>query len=123
MSSNDNLSVAEVLINAAVKVVGKREVLKAVEKLYGMKNPSNKTQSKSDVPANERCVARCKGDRTGMKVGRYVLFDNARCVRKGADNSQLCVIHSNQMEKFGSLRLGKFTEPLTEDLKKVFGDL
>jgi hypothetical protein len=41
MSSNDNLNVAEVLINAAVKVVGKREVLKAVEKLYGMKNPND----------------------------------------------------------------------------------
>jgi hypothetical protein len=123
MSTNDSSYAAELLINASVKMVGKREFLKAVEKLYGIKkSQTEKVRNKSEVPAELQCVARTKGDRTGMKVGRYVLFDNVRCAR-GEVSDGLCAIHSNQVTKFGELRLGKFTEPLTEELKKVFGEI
>ena len=120
MSPHENSLISDVLVNAAVKAVGKREFLKSVEKLYGVKE---KLRVKSDVPADSQCLARCKGDRTGLKVGRYVLFDNVRCVRKEIGMDHLCAIHSNQTEKFGALPLGRFNEPLTEELKKVFGEL
>lgn len=125
MSANENLSASELLVNATVKLVGKREFLKTVEKLYGIKKSVvEKPRNKTDVPAGEQCVARCKGDRTGVKAGRYVLFDNVRCARKEVNAEEhLCSIHCNQVTKFGSLPLGKYTEPLTEELKKVFGEL
>jgi hypothetical protein len=125
MSSDNNLTPAELLIGAAVKSVGKREFLKTVEKLYGIKKlVVEKVRHKSDVPAEEQCVARCKGDRTGMKVGRYVLFDNLRCNRKEISSEEhLCAIHCNQLTKFGGLPLGKVTEPLSDELKKVFGEI
>lgn len=125
MSANENLSASELLVNATVKMVGKREFLKTVEKLYGIKKlVVEKVRNKSDVPAGEQCVARCKGDRTGVKAGRYVLFDNVRCARKEINGDEhLCSIHCNQVTKFGALPLGKYTEPLNEELKKVFGEL
>lgn len=125
MSSDKNITPAELLINAAVKSVGKREFLKTIEKLYGIKKTHvEKVRNKSDVPAEAQCVARCKGDRTGMKVGRYVLFDNVRCNRKEIDEEgHLCAIHCNQVNKFGALPFGKFQDPLSEDLKKVFGEI
>jgi hypothetical protein len=125
MSANENLSASELLVNATVKMVGKREFLKTVEKLYGIKKlVVEKVRNKSDVPAEEQCVARCKGDRTGVKAGRYVLFDNVRCSRKEINSEEhLCSIHCNQVTKFGGLPLGKYTEPLNEELKKVFGEL
>jgi hypothetical protein len=123
MGDNQNSSTAELLVNAAVKSVGKREFLKTIEKIFGIKkNTSEKVRHKSNVPADYRCVARMKGDRTGMKVGRYVLFDNMRCERKGI-NGELCAIHTNQMEKFGALHYGRYDEPITEELQKVFGDI
>jgi hypothetical protein len=126
MSANENLNTSELLVNATVKLVGKREFLKTVEKLYGIKKSvvENKPRNKTDVPAAEQCVARCKGDRTGVKAGRYVLFDNVRCPRKEVNAEEhLCSIHCNQVTKFGSLPLGKYTEPVTDELKKVFGEL
>ena len=123
MTTNEPSVPAELLINAAVKMVGKREFLKAVEKLYGIKKAVvDKVRHKSEVPAESQCVARTKGDRTGMKVGRYVIFDNVRCAR-GQVSGSLCAIHCNQVTKFSGLPLGKFTEPLTEQLKKVFGEI
>lgn len=125
MSSDPNTTPAEILINATIKMVGKREFLKTIEKLYGIqKAPVNGLRHKVDVPAESQCSARCKGERTGIKVGRYVLFDNVRCERKEVDEeNHLCAIHSNQVAKFGELPFGKFEEPLTEDLKKVFGEI
>jgi hypothetical protein len=123
MSTTEFSAPADVLINAAVKMVGKREFLKAVEKLYGItKSTVEKVRNKSEVPVEEQCVARTKGDRTGMKVGRYVLFDNLRCSR-GQVSDSLCAIHCNQVTKFGTLPLGKASEPLTDELKKVFGEI
>ena len=123
MSDNNNSSTAELLVCAAVKSVGKREFFKTVEKLYGIKKVVvDKVRHKSHVPADSRCVARMKGDRTGMKVGRYVLFDNVRCDRKGINEQHLCAIHTNKVEKFGALPCGKFTDPITDELKKVFGE-
>lgn len=118
----DNLTVAEILVNSAVKTVGKREFLKTVEKLFGKKECEKEVRIKTDVPADEKCEARMKGERTGIKVGRYVLFDAVRCSRKGVD-SHLCAIHSNQVTKFGELPLGLFKDPITDELKKVFGEI
>jgi len=115
----ENFTVAEVLVNSAVKTVGKREFLKTVEKLFGKKE---KERVKTDVPAEDKCVARMKGERTGVKVGRYVLFDAVRCDRKGVDSS-LCAIHANQVTKFGELPLGLYADPITDELKKVFGEI
>ena len=123
MGDNQNSSTAELLIHAAVKSVGKREFLKTIEKMFGIKkNSCEKVRHKSNVPADSRCVARMKGDRTGMKVGRYVLFDNVRCDRKGI-NGELCAIHTNQMDKFGALHYGRHDEPITEELQKIFGEI
>lgn len=123
MSKNESDNTNELIINAIVKMVGKREFLKTVEKLYGFKKvPVDKVKNKSEVPAESRCVARTKGDRTGMKVGRYVIFDNTRCTREQVSDG-VCAVHYNQVTKFGELPLGKFTEPITEELKKVFGEI
>jgi len=119
---SDNLTVADILINSAVKTVGKREFLKTVEKLFGKKESDKEIRVKADVPADEKCEARMKGERTGIKVGRYVLFDAVRCQRKGVD-SNLCAIHANQVGKFGELPLGLYKEPITDELKKVFGEI
>jgi hypothetical protein len=119
---SDNFTVAEVLVNSAVKTVGKREFLKTVEKLFGKKDSEKDVRVKADVPAEDKCIARMKGDRTGVKVGRYVLFDAVRCERKQVSNN-LCAIHSNQVVKFGELPLGLYADPVTEELKKVFGEI
>jgi hypothetical protein len=119
---SDNSSIAEILINSAVKTVGKREFLKTVEKLFEHKKLEKEVRAKTHVPADEKCVARMKGERTGIKVGRYVLFDAVRCDRKGIDSS-LCAIHANQVSKFGELPLGLYNDPITEELKKVFGEI
>lgn len=121
MNHNNNSVIAEVLVNASVKTVGKREFLKAVEKVLGNKREKD-LRIKTEVPSDEKCLARVKGERTGIKVGRHVLFDTGRCDRKGVEN-KLCVIHGNQMTKFGYLPLGLYNEPVTEELKKVFGEI
>ena len=119
---SDNSTVAEILVASAVKTVGKREFLKTVEKVFGKKESEKEVRVKMDVPADEKCEARMKGERTGIKVGRYVLFDAVRCGRKEVD-SHLCAIHSNQVTKFGELPLGLFKDPITDELKKVFGEI
>jgi len=125
MSNNSSQSPAEVLIMSAVKTVGKREFLKTVERLFETKQKSvSAPREKFAVSAEEQCVARVKGDRTGLKVGRYVLFDAKRCCRhEVSTESHLCAIHTNQVTKMGSLPLGTHDSALTEDMKKVFGEL
>ena len=125
MSNNPLQSPAEVLIMSAVKTVGKREFLKTVERLFETKNKSPVGRRvKSEVAAEEQCVARVKGDRTGLKVGRFVIFDAKRCPRHEVSaESHLCAIHTNQIVKLGELPLGTHTSPLTESVKKVFGDI
>ena len=124
MSDNQNMSVAEVLISSVVKSVGKREFLKTVEKLYGDKESSKEhLRIKTNVPADEKCMARVKGDRIGMKIGRYVIFDSLRCERKEVNENHLCAIHSNQVTKFGELPYGLHSQPITDELKKVFGEI
>jgi hypothetical protein len=125
MSNNANQTPAEILITSAVKTVGKRDFLRTVERLFHMGSAKvSKQRNKSVVLEGEQCCARIKGDRTGMKVGRYVLFDSKRCTRpEVSSDSHLCVIHSNHLVKYGVLPLGKFAESLTEEQKKVFGEL
>lgn len=122
MSENKNSVAAEVLVNASIKTVGKREFLKAVEKVLGNKKSEKDVRQKTEVPSDEKCIARVKGERTGIKVGRHVLFDSLCCDRKGLDN-KLCAIHLNQMTKFGELPYGLYNEPITDELKKVFGEI
>jgi predicted Holliday junction resolvase-like endonuclease len=118
--SNDNVQTpAVVLIMSAVKTVGKREFLKTVKSIFGTKQTPRAVK---ETVAEEQCEARVKGERTGIKAGRYVLFDAVRCDRQQVDE-KLCAIHRNQVKKFGELLFGRVTEPLTDKLKKVFGDI
>lgn len=116
---------AEVLIKSVVKTVGKREFLKTVERLYQTTHKAaSSDRQKTEVSAEEQCVARIKGDRTGLKVGRFVMFDARRCPRHEiSTETHLCAIHTNQVAKFGELPFHTHDSPLTEDLKKVFGEL
>ena len=127
MSNNESATVAETLIMSAVKTVGKREFLRTVERLFGSgeaKAPELKMRKKTQVHSAEQCVARVKGERTGMKVGRFVLFDAQRCERQQISaDSHLCPIHTNQVKKFGELSLGTVDAALTENQKKVFGEI
>ena len=121
MSNNTTSTPAEILILSAVKSVGKREFLKTVERIFKTQ-PVKEKRQRVQVLVGEQCVARVKGDRTGLKVGRNVVFDNCRCERR-ADDSDMCAIHKNQLEKFGSLPYGKHGDPLTDEQKKVFGEV
>ena len=125
MSNNANQTPAEILITSAVKTVGKRDFLRTVERLFNLNGAKiSKQRQKTVVLEDKQCCARVKGDRTGMKVGRYVLFDAKRCPRSEvSSDTHMCVIHSNHQVKHGELPLGKFSQPLTEDQKKVFGEL
>lgn len=126
MSSDNTPTPAEILIMAAVKSVGKREFLKTVDQLFNARKPAGEKQErkKSEVPADKQCAARVKGDRTGLKAGRHVLFEATRCPRQElTSDTHLCPIHSNQTNKFGSLAYGKVDEALTDAQKKVFGEL
>jgi hypothetical protein len=114
------MSTAEILIASAVKTVGKRAFLKAVEKMY---KTESRVKGKSSVPAELQCLARKKGDRTGIKAGKHVLYDAVRCPRKELDDSHLCAVHTNMVKRTGSLPYGLYTEPLTEENKKVFGEI
>lgn len=126
MSDNQPKTPAEILISSVVRSVGKREFLKTVEKMFGNKTATKvggarKPRTKQEVNAEEQCVARVKGGRTGIKIGRFVLFESARCDRKEVDGStHLCAIHTNQTKKFGSLPFGVSSEPLTEEQAKTF---
>lgn len=124
MSNNSVQTPAEVLVKSAVKTVGKREFLKTVERLFDTKQKTNSHRQKAEVSADVQCLARVKGDRTGLKVGRFVLFDAYRCPRHEVSlETHLCAIHANQVAKFGGLSFGTHESPLTEDMKKVFGEI
>jgi hypothetical protein len=118
-------SVAEILIHSAVKTVGKREFLKGVEKIFGKGEVQQSTNRKKrelhEVKEEEQCCARVKGPRTGIKIGRFVLFEQARCTRKQIDGTtHLCSICTNRVKKFGSLPYGRLADPLTEEERKTF---
>jgi len=119
-----NNTPAEVLILSAVKSVGKREFLKTFDRLFGNKNFNLRaTKCKKEVvDVEKQCEARVKGERTGIKAGRFVLFEAARCQRHHSAGG-LCPIHNNQNTKFGALPLGRSQDPLTDGQKKVFGEL
>jgi hypothetical protein len=125
MSNNSSQSPAEVLIMSAVKTVGKREFLKTVERIFQTnQRPTQAKRQKTEVAVEEQCLARVKGDRTGIKVGRFVLFDAKRCPRhEVSTETHLCAIHTNQVAKLGELPFGSHNSPLTDDMKKVFGEL
>lgn len=126
MSGQEN-TVAQVLITSAVKVVGKREFLKTVETMFGVsrkvsggavgvkgeKKP-RKPRTLKVVPEENRCCARVKGDVSAV-VGKRHLFEGAQCTRGRLAEKELCAIHSNQVEKFGSLPDGLIHEKLTEE--------
>jgi hypothetical protein len=119
MSDNTIQTPAEILISSAVKTVGKREFLKTVERMFGKVKQSTKT--KTTVSQETQCEARVKGDRTGMKIGRHVIFESQRCPRGEVDSStHLCAIHTNQVAKLGSLPFGRSAEELNDDLRKSF---
>jgi len=121
MSLDTQQTAADVLVMSAIKTVGKREFLKSVKKIFGSKQHASR-QVKDSVAVEEQCEARVKGERTGIKAGRYVLFDAGRCSRHQVEN-KLCAIHRNQVTKFGDLSLGRVQEVLTDAQKKVFGDI
>lgn len=119
------MSTAEILIASVIKSVGKRVFLKTVEQMTKHQEKSAPTvqRVKQAVPAECMCVARKKGERTGIKAGKHVLYDAVRCERKGVDSeTHLCAIHTNMMKK-GSLPFGLYSDPLTEEAKKVFGEI
>ncbi len=128
MSDNQVKTPAEILISSAVQSVGKREFLKTVALLFGVGAKQvkpvptqRKPRVKQVVPAEQQCVARVKGARTGIKIGRFVLFESQRCDRKEVDgSSHLCAIHTNQVKKLNNLPFGIATEPLTEEQAKTF---
>jgi hypothetical protein len=116
----EHKTAAEILIESAVKTVGKREFLRTVERLYSPKKGIR--MLKESTPVETQCQARVKGERTGIKAGRFVLFEAARCPRSASQDG-ICCIHANQQTKFGELPLGLYESPLTEEQKKVFGEL
>ena len=111
---------AETLVQFVVKSVGKREFLKTVEKLF----PKTTKAKLEQIPVRPdvQCDARVKGERTGIKAGRHVLFDAQRCPRARSEGSRLCCIHENQVKK-EKFHLGYVNAPLTDAQKKVFGEL
>ncbi len=123
MSSEQN-TIAQVLVESAVKVVGKREFLKTVETMFGVSKSGGAVKSKEKkprkprtlkpVPEDNRCCARVKGDVSAV-VGKRHLFESARCTRGCVASSDLCAIHRNQSEKFGALPDGRIGETLTND--------
>ncbi len=122
MSNESVKTPAEILIELAVRSVGKREFLKTVERLFKTNSSkSHEKRVKTPAAVENPCVARVKGPRTGLKFGRHVMFESARCCRNEIDaQTHLCAIHTNQVRKFGGLAHGIASEPLTEEQGKVF---
>jgi len=118
MSDKENYTPEESLVDCVVRTLGKKVFLKAVEKVCGSQR---KPRTKRDVPADLQCCARTRGEKTGIKVGKYSLYYVGRCDRRIISDS-LCAIHTNERKK-GALKLGLYDAPLTEDQKKVFGDV
>ena len=111
---------AEILILSAIKTVGKREFLKTVERIFRKEKKESVKQTKQ-ILQKIQCEARVKGERTGIKIGRHVQFEQARCDREEIDYiSHLCAIHTNQVNKLGELPFGRVTEELDETLSKTF---
>lgn len=111
---------AEILILSAIKTVGKREFLKTVQQLFRKDKKESIKQTKQ-AAQEVQCEARVKGERTGIKIGRHVQFEQARCPRAEIDtSSHLCAIHTNQVKKLGELPYGRVTEDLDETLSKTF---
>ena len=119
------MSTAEILIASVIKSVGKRVFLKTVSKMFkNTEKPATKERVKQVVPAECMCVARKKGERTGIKAGKHVLYDAVRCGRREVDSeTHLCAVHTNVVSRKGSLSFGEHTDPLTDDMKKVFGEV
>jgi hypothetical protein len=123
MSDNTIQTPAEILINSAIKTVGKREFLKTVERIYDVSFGKVKQtpKVKASISQETQCEARVKGERTGMKIGRFVLFESQRCPRGEVDSStHLCAIHTNQVNKLGGLPFGRSAEELNDNLRKTF---
>ena len=90
------MSTADILIASVVKSIGKRDFLKTVEKMYTNRNQSPlKPRVKVSVPADSQCLARKKGDRTGIKAGKHVLYDAVRCGRREVDDTHLSVSYTH----------------------------
>jgi hypothetical protein len=121
MSTDTVLTPADILIQSVIKTTGKREFLKAVERLFPTKAAkARKAYVRRDAPSQEnQCLARVKGARTG-KDGRRVQYMVAQCTRHKNDGG-LCKVHQNQMIKFGALLYGLVTDPIDEDLEAIFG--
>jgi hypothetical protein len=119
------MSTAEILIASVIKSVGKRVFLKTVSKMFkNTEKPSTKERVKQVVPAECMCVARKKGERTGIKAGKHVLYDAVRCGRREIDSeTHLCAVHTNVISRKGGLPFGEYTDALTDDMKKVFGEV
>ena len=120
------MSTAEILIASAIKTVGKRVFLKTVEQMCKHQEKSAPTgqRVKQAVPADCMCIARKKGERTGIKAGKHVLYDAVRCERREVNSqTHLCAVHTNMLARKGALPFGLYSEPLTEETKKVFGEL
>ena len=133
MSGSDN-TVAQVLIASAVKVVGKREFLKTVETMFGFsfsrkekqsnivhgkEKKARKPRTLKAVADENRCFGRVKGEVSAV-VGKRHFFESAQCTRSHVDSSDLCAIHRNQVEKFGSLPDGRMGETITEEQKERY---
>lgn len=132
MSSSEK-SVAAVLIESAIRVVGKREFLKTVESMFGMKKTTKVTKESTkekkprkprtlkEVPKENRCCARVKGDISAV-VGKRHYYESAQCSRGRVASSDLCAIHRNQSEKFGVLPDGRIGEELTTEQKNHYNN-
>lgn len=121
MSTDILLTPADILVQSVIKTTGKREFLKAVERLFPTKAAkARKAYVRRDAPSQEnQCVARVKGARTG-KDGRRVQYTAEQCPRHKHEDG-LCKVHHNQMAKFGALTYGSVAEPLDEELEAIFG--
>jgi hypothetical protein len=117
------METAKVLVDFVIKSVGKRHFLKAVEEILPAAKSTKVERKKNPVSNEVQCVARVKGARTGLKVGRHVLFESARCEKEEKDKeTHLCAVHRNQVTKFGQTLWGLCTVPLTDEQRKVFVD-
>jgi hypothetical protein len=127
MSSDTAPTASELLVSSVVKMVGKREFLKTVERLFPTKCSNVKVRKMSTrrppPTEEEQCCAMVKGARTGVKNGRNVLYYKAKCPRHKNGDDGLCIIHQNRVAKYGILQFGLFSDPLSDDMKKVFDEV
>ena len=134
--STSEKSIATVLIESAVRAVGKREFLKNVESIFGVTKTTKvskvssvsvkekkprKQRTLKEVPEEERCCDRVKGDISAV-VGKRYFYSSSRCTRKRIDGGTLCAIHQNQLTKLGALPDGMFGEKLTEEQASRYND-